>query len=436
MLGKLNRLRTNNYIKNALILFKGSSISQIIILAASPILTRLYSPSDFGTLSGYTSIVAILLVISSLTYEKAIPLERDKELAFYVVTLSLGLVLFSSFFVLAIFGISNFQILNLLNLKLDTFTYIIICISLVGAGFFQVLNYWSIRSQLYKEISYAKVTQSTVNVSTQLILKYVLVGSKGLLLGDMMGRIMGGGKLFREYMKENQKFIKSFDRKKLGFVLYKYRKFPLYSSFSVFLNSVSLQVPSILLINYYGTEIAGWFSLSQKVVAIPLSLIAVSLGQAYYGEATKLLKADSKKEVLRLFEETTKKIILIVSIPIILFSAFAPKLFVIIFGAEWASSGTFVQLLAVTFIIQAAILPVSQTLYIAEKQLLQLFWDLFRFILVVLAITIPYKLGFGAEFVVGVYSIVMTITYLVLYLFIFQTLKNKSLQGGEINDKK
>ena len=59
-------------VRNILILMTGSTIAQAIPIAISPLLTRLYTPEDFGILALYISIASILAVIISMRYEIAI----------------------------------------------------------------------------------------------------------------------------------------------------------------------------------------------------------------------------------------------------------------------------------------------------------------------------------------------------------------------------
>src|SRR5579859_6097194 len=67
------------FLKDVSIMLTGAAGGQAVSLLLSPLLTRLYSPQEFGTLSVYSAIVAILVVISSLRYELALPLVRDDE---------------------------------------------------------------------------------------------------------------------------------------------------------------------------------------------------------------------------------------------------------------------------------------------------------------------------------------------------------------------
>ena len=70
-------LPRNRFARSVSVLVGGTAAGQIIVMAASPILTRLYSPEDFGLLSVYAGLLGILGVIASLRYQLATPLERS-----------------------------------------------------------------------------------------------------------------------------------------------------------------------------------------------------------------------------------------------------------------------------------------------------------------------------------------------------------------------
>jgi O-antigen/teichoic acid export membrane protein len=53
----------------------------------------------------------------------------------------------------------------------------------------------------------------------------------------------------------------------------------------------------------------------------------------------------------------------------------------LVFGPEWAEAGRFAQLMAVAYLAGFAVTPVSQTLFILERQVLQLAWDVTRLVL-------------------------------------------------------
>lgn len=65
--------------KNVTTLFTGTVIAQAIPIAISPILSRLYSPDEFGVWALYVSLVMFFSVFSTGRYQFAIMLPKEKK---------------------------------------------------------------------------------------------------------------------------------------------------------------------------------------------------------------------------------------------------------------------------------------------------------------------------------------------------------------------
>jgi O-antigen/teichoic acid export membrane protein len=64
-----NKILNNSFFRNVTTLALGTVISQIIVLASSPLLSRLFTVADFGVLSIFTSISVFFAVLSTGRYE-------------------------------------------------------------------------------------------------------------------------------------------------------------------------------------------------------------------------------------------------------------------------------------------------------------------------------------------------------------------------------
>jgi O-antigen/teichoic acid export membrane protein len=85
----LNKLKPKSeFSRNVLTLMTGTTIAQAIPIAISPILTRIYTPEDFGVFALYMSVVSIVSVVATGRYELAIMLPKKDEDAINIVTLS------------------------------------------------------------------------------------------------------------------------------------------------------------------------------------------------------------------------------------------------------------------------------------------------------------------------------------------------------------
>src|SRR5690606_7842279 len=84
------RVRSNDMVRGASVLAAGTAAGQALILLAMPLVTRLYSPEDFGVLAVYASILALLVVVITLKFETAIVLAESDETAAQLLLLSLA----------------------------------------------------------------------------------------------------------------------------------------------------------------------------------------------------------------------------------------------------------------------------------------------------------------------------------------------------------
>lgn len=79
----------SEFSRNVLTLMTGTSIAQAIPLAISPILTRIYTPEDFGIFALYMSVASMIAVTATGRYELAIMLPKKDDDAMNIVALSI-----------------------------------------------------------------------------------------------------------------------------------------------------------------------------------------------------------------------------------------------------------------------------------------------------------------------------------------------------------
>ena len=77
------------FARHVVTLASGTALGQLLLVLALPVLTRLYTPADYGALAVYSSTLTVLLVLASLRFEVAIPLPDDDRAAGSLLALSL-----------------------------------------------------------------------------------------------------------------------------------------------------------------------------------------------------------------------------------------------------------------------------------------------------------------------------------------------------------
>ena len=77
-----------SFARSVAVLASGTAGGQAIAVLASPFLSRLYTPDEFGTFGVYLALVSIAAVAVSLRYEAALPLPESEDEAVGVLVLT------------------------------------------------------------------------------------------------------------------------------------------------------------------------------------------------------------------------------------------------------------------------------------------------------------------------------------------------------------
>lgn len=421
-------LPQGRFARSVTLLAGGTALGQAITVLVSPILTRLYSPADFGVFGVYASLLGIVTVIASLRYEYAIPLPEEDETAANILTLCFGLLLGMTVFSwLVIQGLGQ-QIVAWANVPgLEPYLWLV-PLGGLGAGTYQILNYWAIRQRDFTRISRTRISRGVGRAVIQVGMGFASTGPLGLLLGQLAGETAGSTSLGLAAWKKDRAAFKAISLQGIRTVASRYKRLPLLSSWGGLLDALGPQVPQILFAAFYGAQVAGWFALGQRVIAAPLNIVVDSVAQVYFGEAARLPR-DDPKAMRQLFLRLTGRLVLIGGLPVVLICALAPWFFTIVFGPAWETAGRYVQIIGPMFAVRFAVIPFFHTLSILERQDLYLLWEGTRLVLVLGSLLAGKFVGLSHVAAVGIYSLVMLIAYIVLWGIAWYALKSKRLSG-------
>ena len=179
------------------------------------------------------------------------------------------------------------------------------------------------------------------------------------------------------------------------------------------LHAASFHLPPMLLAATYGSQVAGWFSLQERVLAVPLSFLASAVAQAFYSEAARFAREDPTK-LLALFRATLRNMFFIGAIPIISLGVFGPSLFSFVFGLEWAPAGEYARILCIVTLLRFCVGPVFYVLSILNLQKLQAIADFAGLAILLIGFWAAVAYGWDDRMAVGMYGIATLLTYLAL----------------------
>jgi len=161
-------------------------------------------------------------------------------------------------------------------------------------------------------------------------------------------------------------------------IFYEYKEYPLYSSWAILLNTLSLMLPPLLLGYYFNSIIVGYYSLAHRVITVPSNLIGISIGKVFFPEASLAHKKGNLDVVtLNIF----KRLLKISVTPIFLLIIAAPDLFKIVFGHEWLTAGVYLRLLALWIIFDFVFAPISTIYMVLGKQIKFLIFNIALFVI-------------------------------------------------------
>ncbi len=371
------RLPKKGFIRSVGLLAGGTALGQGMVMLSSPVLTRLYAPAEIGALAIFMSAVSILTMVTSLRYEMTIPLAEDDEGAANLLVLSLLLTLLLSVLMGSSVWLLRDAIVHWARAPALRPYLWLLPLSLWGSGTYRALNQWALRKQDFTPVAYTQISQGVSQALAQVGLGLLKVGVVGLLVGDALGRTSGSSTLASLAWRRDRAALRFVSWARMRRAARLYRQFPLLSSPAVLLNSIGLQLPTLLLAAFYGPTITGWFALGQRVIMVPSILVGRAVAQVYYAEASRLAREDPAG-LRSLFLKTAQGLFLIGIVPIVLLAMKGPWLFALAFGNSWQQSGLYVGILVPMVVLQFTSFPLGASLDAVNRQDLQLAREFLR----------------------------------------------------------
>ena len=129
----------SEFYHNVLTLMTGSTLSQSIPIAISPILTRIYTPEEFGVYAIFLAIVTIFGTIISGRYELAIMLPKKDEDAINIFALGLVITICLTVFTSILVIVLKNYIVNLLNTHTIEYWLYLVPLSILLIGCYNLL---------------------------------------------------------------------------------------------------------------------------------------------------------------------------------------------------------------------------------------------------------------------------------------------------------
>ena len=338
----ITRLNQSSFIRHASILASGAFLSQVITFSASPLLTRLYAPSDFAVLALFIAIVSSFSAAAGGRYDIAVLVAKEEKEAHALVYLSFWVALAISILLFLVFLFKPFLFWkNDAARSLGSWLYVTpLMVFLSAAG--MALRCYANRKKDYVIISCSSVISALSAVGLSIIFGVFKFTADGLLIGTLLAACIFPTLLYYKY-KQVSNFQYTNLRHKLVKLAMKYKQFPIYNASTTFLDSLTLALPIFFLTRYFSETIVGYYALLTRVATAPIGFISQAVSELHVKKVAEYIHFG--KNPATYLKKISLFLVAIVSPPTFLLMLTGPELFALLFGEPWRTAGSLLVIL-------------------------------------------------------------------------------------------
>lgn len=411
-------------VRNVLKVSGGSIIGQLVAIAALPLLTRLYSPADYGAVSVYGAVVAIAALGATGRFERAILLPGRDALGNSEAR-ALGVLSFRvlAWFCIGLALLASLAILADLNPWADTLGWMLLLIPLgvFGTALAQILIAVRSRDGEFGAIGHYSILQPLFGYGSQLALGILVPSRLILILGSLIGSLAGCVSLGRGRLRQ---LFRIPEDNSLSAIASKYSRFPRFELPFAVISGLSWSGVLIVLEFGYSAAVVGLYAVVYRILALPSGVLGNAIAQVYMREAAQLRESPSS---VRLFCRMLGTLVLVALPLFALIGVFGGPVFRLLLGDAWLGVDEFLIVLLPAIVARFIGSPVTTVFSVFQRQGQLLAWQIVHLIVTIGGLFIGIGIGFDASISVLIFSLGGVCSYGVMTFLAFRLVKHGSI---------
>ncbi len=418
----LNKYRNSQYIRNFTALAGSEIVAQVILIGVTPILTRVYSPTEFGQYEFFKTSALLLVVIGFLNYDASIYTSKNE-------TERINSVLLSVMVLLAICIMASIVLFFFNDFFVQIFQ------SEIKEGWFWTLPVYAFFASLtnlmlmvltkggsFKLISSIKIIVSILVASTQLFFGWLNLGYWGLVYSTIMVQLIAFILYFKSFYQQFKDNFKDLSFNSSKFIMKTYWRLPFIVFPGNFLNNLVQSLP-VFFLGRIDTQILGYYGLSQRIIGFPLKFVTDAVKRLYFKDLTD--EIDKTGIGVNAYKKNLKIYGMIALVLILGLLVFTKPFLPILFGNEWLPAVPFVIILGVLFSVRFIFGGLSFVLVIGKAPIIGFFWQVFFAVLIALSFLVCESLKASPFITILTYVLVGVFSYLVYGVISYKIAKSK-----------
>lgn len=368
----MRRLRSSSLLHNVMAVASGTAAGQVVVLAFSPLITRIYSPETFGLQGVFLSLISILSPAIALRYPMAIVVASDEAEAARLSRLAILIAFGLSTLLGLVLAFTERPLLTLLGAEALGPMVWFLPLALFCVALQDVADFRAARLGSFRLVGIVTVVQAFLT-------------NLARVLGGLAAPVAGTLVAVTSIAPAVQAALLTLgNRRRLApgppmhrseglALLRRHRDFPLYRVPTDMMNAFAQAAPVILLSILFSPAAAGLYALARSVVNLPLNIIGSAVGSVYYSRL-----AEMSREGLPLLPMVLRATLAQLLVPgggLLLASFAFPAIFALMFGETWRPAGEFAQWMALWVVGMLANIPSVRALPVIRAQWIHLVFN-------------------------------------------------------------
>lgn len=345
-------------IKNIISVLGGAVGAQLVALLAAPVITRVFTPDDFGSMTTVWAVVGVAGIVACLAYEKTIVLERNEISARQILVLCVYISIITSVsvsFLIYLFGRYVFP--EYFGVAYAS-AFVLFGVCLFGVR--KALDFYATRHKEFKLVAVTMLAGAIAGAVWKITVGTVWNASaEVLLLGNILGIGLPAIMLYMSLSKSIGKPFVGQPGHRID-VLKKHSDFPKKQVPNALLNAFQQQAPIFILAAYFGSEMVGFYGLAMAVLLRPVRALAEAVSRVYLQRISAMDTEDFRADLLRI---TVRLAVIAMPFCVILF-IYGEVLFKLLFGDNWGEAGYMASLMAPWVLMLVVNVPTTQALIV------------------------------------------------------------------------
>lgn len=349
----------------------GTVLGQGVLILSLPVLSRLYTPEDFGVFGVFSAFIAVATVVVCLRLDLAIASSQSDDDADRLLALSLAALPGVLLVTAAAFLLARSRGWMSLG-AMPEWSVLAVMLVLGVTAVFSLLRFWNIRHLGFDLVARALVHQGLGRAGASAAAGLAHPGWIGLAFGELIGRSFGIVRLAKPAIPRLA--LLSHRPRESRAVLRRYWKFPVIALPSSLIDAAAGAIPVMLIAESFSTTLAGHFAMVARIAGLPAAFVAASVADVFHSYFRRANTSDATGARARVARLALRLLVIGIAIYVPA-GLLAPTVLPVVLGDPWFEAAVQLRILAPFFVVTLVVSPLSRALAVLNRLEIKLVVD-------------------------------------------------------------